>query len=495
MKRFVILVIALLTLSGTFAQQKVDLELQGTKTVPIILGGPDLSYPVVLSIEASYQPEKEVVKVVLKPDDNNDDTPRITPTSKNTKDQVTHLLFLFNWDGFRYDEVSFESYFKKIYSSSAVLETPMKEQTNKKNNSGKSFRSAFEINNGKIENGFVKDTIVSLKNDRLTLEIKVLDLGNPVALTINNVIPLRAKNVDVLNNNKYYLKFVSDSCTISFNIPECAKEYDLIRKYESLNSEMSGEVKRLKEYVKYVSVDKDDINRIVQRQWPLIYKYEKIREEISALDTKCEKLFEQFADFNDYYNQIIGVNALTPDSIQNMIDSLDLFRQLLQTANDRISCKEWKDEAVRYIAGVEIDEEAFDQSSKVYELVVRFNKLKKYIEEFNCPVEVINTVTPIAPVAPVVEKPLETPKPATKKPKCKCSDAAAKFETAANRIDDLIDKRRAKRVDNSSEFNSIVKQMDNYWNELDESCKTDKQCAAKYELYKKMKNSYNTYVK
>ena len=483
MKRFVILVIAFLTLSGVFAQQSVDLDLQGTKTVPIILGGPDLSYPVVLSIEASYQPEKEVVKVVLKSGDNNDDTQRISSTSKNTKDQVTHLLFLFNWNGFRYDEVSFESYFKKIYKSSAVQEAPMKEQMSNKSNGGKLFKSAFEINNGRIENGIEKDTILSLKNDRLTLEIKVSDLGNPVTLTINNVIPLRAKNVDMLNNNKYYLKFITDGCTISFNIPECAKQYDLVQKYEALNKGMSGEVKRLKEYV---DVNRDDINRVILRQWPLIDKYGKIREEIDALDTECEKLFEQFADFEDYYNQIIGVNPLTPDSLLNMIDSLDLFRELLQTANDRTSCKEWKNEAVRYIADVELDEEAFDQSNKAYDLVVRFNKLKKYIEGFNCPVEAKD---------PVVKKTVETSKSSTKKPKCKCSDAAAKFETAANRIDDLIDKRKAKRVDNSSEFNSIVKQMDNYWNELDESCKTDKQCAAKYEIYKKMKNSYNTYVK
>lgn len=472
MKRFLTTVIAFLTLSCVFAQHSVDLELQGTKTVPIILSGPDLSYPVLLSLEASYLPEKEVVKVVLKSDNNNDDMTRIAPSSK---DQVTHLLFLFNWNGFHYDEVSFESYFKKIYKSSAVLETLMKEQTNNRNNSGKSFRPAFEVDNGKIENGIEKDSIFSLKDGNLALEIKVLDLGNPVALTINNVIPLRAKNVEMLNNNKYYLKFISDGCTVSFNIPECAKQYDLIRKYDTLNSEMSGEVKRLKEYV---SVNRGDINRIVQRQWPLIYRYDTIREEINALDTECEKLFEQFADFNDYYNQIIGVNALTPGLFQNMIDSLDLFQQLLQTANDRISCKEWKDEAVRYMADKELDEEAFDQSSAAYDMVIRFNKLKKYIEEFNCPVEVVDVFVPVD------EEPVEASKPAPNITKCNCE----KIIKAKNDIHRLYLIYKTSKTKKRSEYISIVKQAEDDWKSMSESCR--KKCQKVYDDYKGWKDTY-----
>lgn len=484
MKRIFISVIALLTLSGGFAQRSVDLELQGTEMVQVILNGPNSDcQKVALSLEVSYQPQEELIQIVMKGDNNNENN-RITP---NTKDQITHLFFPFTWNGHPYSQSNFKSHFKDAYLSSVSLETPIKDQT--ASNSSGTFQPVFEIRNGEEVDKSGQDLILSLKKGEKVLKIKVLDSDKPVEFTIHNLIPLRAKKVDLIMYNKYFLKYISNSSTITFNIPEnkCARQYDLIQQYEELNEEISKESSRLEEGVQYLPRIE-----IVKKQWSLLVKYEKAHDRSKAAETECEELLQQFEAFNNNYDRIIRVNALTPDSLGKMIDSLDLFRELLQTANDRISCEEWKDEAVRYIAGVEIDEEEFDQSSKVYDLVVRFNKLKQYIEGFNCPVEVINTVEP---VVPVVEEPVAAPKPATKKPKCKCSDAAAKFEIAANRIDDLIDKRRAKRVDNSSEFNSYVKQMDNYWNGLDESCKNDKQCKAKYEVYNKSKNNYSEYVK
>ena len=485
-RRFFTSVIILSIFSGMFAQQSVDLDLKGSKNVRISLGGPAQTVPVNLLLNVTYQPEEEIIKIVLKGGESQDGS-RISSTNKKTKEQITHLLFLFDWNGFTYHDVPFKKDFKEKYNSSVVLETPMKEQIDLKSDNGeKTFRPTFEIDNGKIEKRIENDFIVSLEKGILALQIKVLDLGKPVTLTINNVIPFRAEKEWSLYSNKFFLKYISNSTTITFNIPEdkCAKQYDRIHHYETLNSEMSGEVKRLKEYV---SANNDDINRIVQRQWPLIIKYEKTRKDIDATVTECERLSEQFADFNDNYSQIIGVNDFTPDSLERVISKLYSFRYLLLNSSVGTNCEELKDQAAEYIADVVDHEEAINSLPEAQNLVRVFNQLKKDIDSIGCPVEVIDTVVP------VVEEPVAAPKPAQKKAQSRCSDAAEKFDKAARRIDSLIDVRRAHSVDNSSEFNSIVKKMDSYWNGLDESCK--KQCSAKYDIYEKMKSSYKRQFK
>lgn len=479
MKKFLILTIALFALSGVSAQQSVDMDLQGTKTVSVVLTGPSIQ-SVPLSLEVTFQPEKELLHVVMKYDDSWDGS-RISSTKKNTntKDQITHLFFPFNWNGFRYDDIPLKNYIKNTYKSKAVLDPLMKKQIS--DNNGDVIAPAIVINNGEIVNMNYDDFIFSLKEDQKVLDIKVWDVDDPVTLTINNVIPFHAQKEGTLQSNKFNLKYISNSSAIIFNLPKdkCARQYGLVQQYEKLNEGMKVEADRLKQFV---TVNDDDINIIIQRQWPLIYKYERTRKDI-AIQTECEELLRQLEIFNNYYKQITGANPLTPDSLRNLIDKLDWFKNRLVNAREGYSCRKLKREAVKYMVDADFDENVFDTLSEAYSLIHQFNELKKDIEGFKCPVDMPKPDDTNDTSSP----PVTTPKSS----QCNCK----KFSEAADKINHWDNQYWANGMNNKPAFNILVAKMDAELKSLPASCKNDQKCMGMINQYIEAKKMFLENVK
>lgn len=480
MKRFIISVIALLYLTGVFAQQSVDLKLHGKNNVQVVLRGPTSSYPVVLSLEASYIRETKKVEVVLKGDNSNS---RIS--SEKTKDQITHLFFPFNWNGFRYHIADYKGHFKDVYKSKTKLETPIKNQiTKSKDSANLEFRQIFIVENGKLKDARAKD-IISLQDGKIELEIQVWDPDKPVELTINNVIPLGAKFANRIDSNEYTLKYISNSSTIIFNIPEdkCAGKYTLIKQYEDTNRVMRQERRNLLN-------TKDAIDQeFIREQWRLLYRYENIRERIDTT-TECELLRPQLDVFIKNYNEILDLTPYTPDSLLKMIGELrSIYYSLVYGSDISFStCQELQDKAVMIIAGLELDEEIFDNLSEAHarDLVHQFNDLKTTIDGFICPEDIEDTVLNNDP-DPFPDP--DPPKPLPKPSQCDCSFIV----TAQTNINDLYNHYAMDGKPRKTHFNSIVREVDNDWENLSPQCK--KKCQTEYDIYKKAKKFYKDHVK
>ena len=481
MKRFIISVIALLTLSGVFAQQSVDLKLQGTQKAQVVLRGPIPSYPVVLSLDASYIREKECVVVVLK-GDNINDGPRIT--ASNMKDQITHLMFPFHWIGVPYHEVIFKSYFNDTYNSTIKLDPPMKNQiANSKNGGNLIFKPIFEVDNGELMNSITKN-MLSLQGDEFELKIKVLDLNTPVKLTINNVIPIRAEKEGSLQSNKLFLKYISDSSTVIFNIPEdkCARKYTLIKQYEDTNRVMRKELKNLLN-------TKDTIDQeFIREQWQLIYRYEKTRERIDTT-IECEELREQFNTFIKNYNEILDATPFTPDSLFKMIGELKSIYDSLVDGSDIpfSTCQELQDKAKAIIAGLELDEKVFNNLREAHarDLVHQFNDLKAKIDSFICPKDTISGVSDLENEP----DPLPLPDPRPNTSRCDCSS----FHNAAEEINKLVNTYTKYKKKRTSRYNKIVGPADEALKSLSPLCKS--KCKKQINDYKGAKDMYNDVVK
>jgi hypothetical protein len=486
MKRFIISVIVLLALSGVFAQQSVDLKLQGTQSVQVVLRGPIPSYPVVLSLEASYIREAEHVVVVLKGDNSNDGA-RITEPNKRSKDQITHLFFPYNWNGFRYCVADYKGHFKDIYKSKIKLETPIRNQiTKSKDSANLEFRQIFIVENGKLKDARAKD-IIPLQDGKKEFEIQVWDPDKPVELTINNLIPLGAKFTNHIDSNEYTLKYISNSSTIIFNIPEdkCARKYTLIKQYEDTNRVMRKELRNLLN-------TKDTIDQeFIREQWQLIYKYEKTRERIDTT-IECKELREQFNTFIKNYNEILDATPFTPDSLFRMIGELrSIYDSLVYGSDISFStCQELQDKAVMIVAGLELDEEIFDNLSEAHarDLVHQFNDLKTTIDGFICPEEIDSFEEPVAEEPVSDSDPLPKPRPNTSRCNCRVITDAM---TAINRLwneNELGGKLRKARYD------AIVRDTDDYLRTLSTSCQQSA-CKTAIDQYKKAQVEYKKHFK
>lgn len=486
MKRFILSVIALFTFSGVFAQQSVDLKLQGKQRVQVVLRGPIPSYPIVLSLDASYIREKECVVVVLK-GDNINDGPRIT--ASNMKDQITHLMFPFHWIGVPYHEVIFKSYFNDTYNSTIKLDPPMKNQiANSKNGGNLIFKPIFEVDNGELMNSITKN-MLSLQGDEFELKIKVLDLNTPVKLTINNVIPIRAEKEGSLQSNKLFLKYISDSSTVIFNIPEdkCAKRYELIQQYLDTNNTMRNELLGLYDYA---YSNPNDTSEIIRKQWHLVFRHETTLEKIDTT-IECKELRQQFRTFIENYNEMLNVTPFTPDSLSKMIEELRPIYDSLVYGGDisYTSCQEQKEKAALIIAGLELDENAFNSLSEPHSyLVHQFNDLKATIDGFICPEEIDSFEEPVAEEPVSDSDPLPKPRPNTSRCNCRVITDAM---TAINRLwnkNELGGKLRKARYD------AIVRDTDDYLRTLSTSCQQSA-CKTAIDQYKKAQVEYKKHFK
>jgi hypothetical protein len=363
----------------------------------------------------------------------------------------------------------------------------MKNQiANSKNGENLIFKPIFEVDNGELMNSITKNTL-SLQGDEFELKIKVLDLNTPVKLTINNVIPIRAEKEGSLQSNKLFLKYISNSSTIIFNIPEdkCARKYTLIKQYEDTNRVMRKELRNLLN-------TKDAIDQeFIREQWQLIYKYEKTRERIDTT-IECKELREQFNTFIKNYNEILDATPFTPDSLFRMIGELKSIYDSLVDGSDIpfSTCQELQDKAKAIIAGLELDEKVFNNLREAHarDLVHQFNKLKATIDSFIC----IKEIDTIPGYIDFEEEPdlLPPPKPRPNTSRCDChviTDAMRKINGLWNE-NELGGKRRKARYD------VIVRDTDKYLRTLSTSCQQGACKTAIYQ-YKKAQEEYKKHSK
>lgn len=486
MKRFLSLTIALFILSGVFAQQDFtyDLNAQEPQNIALtLLGSTPYCQAVPLSLKVTFQPDKELVTVEMRA---NYRDKYVMPPKK--KDQYTHLWFPMTIKEVQYKDVDFSGHFKQYYGDSkAVLETSMRAQI--KNSQDKDLiRPAFQCNNGQLRGKHDEvlkdeDMMLSLqKDDYITLKIQVLRSNEPVVIKVNNVIPLRAQNdYPQLYGNKYFLKYISNSFTITFNLPEdeCAGQREHIEKYKKLNRELKNEYKKLRTSQVNNRSDKDK-KEITRNQMHLFYQYKNAYDSI--YDTDCDQLRKEFEDFSDSYNKIVE-GIITPDSLHRIFNELETLYDSARTESNLYhgqKCKDLKQKAEKF-KDLELDEEVYSVSSGAKDTVVMIKNRLTMIDKIECRGSGGNNVS-------VRPKPTPTPTP-TKKVKCQFDEARmAKVLREINRLWTA----NLKGEKNKNEFDEIKRKTDNYLDSLSESCKeNNKEVIESYR--EAVKNYLNDY--
>lgn len=486
MRRLLILIIALLALSGVFAQQNSSLsyklDLQETITVPVILRGPSQScQSVPLLLDVSYQPVEEIVRVEVRYDNGNNANriKSVKMTSAEKKSKITHLLFPISWNEVTYKNMELKRYFKDNYSSKVVLEPPIREQI-AYSESTDIISPAFQFLNGELQNSKNEDIVFSLTaGKKIVMEVKVSDLEKPVVLKINNVIPLRAKSEYSLQSNKFYLKYISNPLAITFNLPDdpCAKQYTVIEQYKEWNKKLNRDLGEM-----YSFDPQKDKTAIVRKKFQILHTYKDVRRGISA--TNCDNLQKEYATFQRNYDKI-GEGLITADSLQKIFDELDeLYDNAFLASNnyDGKSCKKWKQEAEKFNA-LNLDEDAYEDSSEEYDLVSMINERLFMINQLECR----------GSSRPYVLTPPPTPPRDPRNTRCNVD--TKRIHDAADNINDLINMYRNEKKKDDQTFSRIVREMDEYLKSLPESCKNDEKYKPAIDEYQGFKRLYRKHVK
>lgn len=454
MKRFLSLIIAFFILSGVLAQRNVplncNLDIHETKTVSVVLEGPYLScQSIPLKLNVSYQPAEELVTVEVKCDNDNEAKYVKSPRKK---DRITHLWFPIKWNDIQYKYMGFKRYFKDDFSSKVVLENPMREQiANCK--SSDYIRPAFQFINGDLQNPMKEDIFFAIHGERkIVMKVKVSDLDKPMVMKINNVIPLRAKSEYSMESNKFFLKYISNSYTITFNLPEdkCARQYSLIAQYQNWNKQLSDDIDAMFD----LGYNKTGI---IRAKLLMLDKYMEARRGISA--TKCEKLRQEFEAFKQNYDNL-DEGLITRDSLQIIFEELNAPYDQANTDNNYgngKACKELKKKAEKYY-GLELDEAAYKDFPGAYDTVGMINSLIEMIDYMVCKGGGSRVVVNTPPVS---------------SSRVRCQFDEARMKNAMREINNLQSRNYLNGEQNRTQFDRIKNETDNYLKNLSESCKLD----------------------
>ena len=470
MKRFLSLTIALLIVSGTFAQQDFTCELNAQKSIdiPVTLMGPQA---VQLSLAVNYQPDKQLILLKMSANYRREYV-------KQKKNQYTHLWFPMTLGEVQYKDLNsaFMSHFKqRYYDSRVVLGTQIRDQINSKPTDF--IRPALQCTNGDLGNRAKEDIMFSLEeNNVVELMISVSNIDEPVILKMYNVIPLRYQFDNFLQSNKYYLKYISDSITITFNLPEddCAGQHAIIEKYKELNQNMKSDMGQLGTLLKKNSNNKE----VARKQVELFYKYKNDLYGINDATT-CDNLLKEFGVFRKNFETMCK-GIITPDSLQQIFNELDtIFCRAGEESNryHRQNCKDWKKKAEKY-NDLELDEEVYSVYPGAKDTV---DMIKNRITQIN------GIVCRGSGGNGVSVKPTPTPTPTpTKKVKCQFDeDRMLKVLRDINRLWTA----NLKGEKNKNEFDKIKRETDNYLNGLSESCKENNK-----EVIESYRNAVKTYL-
>lgn len=469
MKRFLSLTIALFILSGVSAQQNTltyQLDMQDPITVPVMLSGPDpscLTVPFLLNV--TYEPVEEMITVEVKYDKDKNDQ-YVKPPKK--KDQITHLWFPLKWHDVQYKFVGYKRYFQDNFSSKVVQEPPMREQIA---NSGSSdlIRPAFQFINGELQNPMNEDIMLTVQGGRkIVMKVHVSDIDNPVVMKINNVIPLRAKYEYSMESNKFFLKYISNSCSITFYLPEddCAKLYEYIEQYKQWNKELNDELSAM-----FKLDPQKDKTEIIRRKLLMYYNYKDVRRNLR--ETKCDMLRQEFDAFRRNYDDYISKGLITLDSLERIQDELDDLLDSAYTENNLGHCKkcnELKRKAEKFNT-LELDEHAYNDISEAYDYVGRINERIKDMNNLKCcgggGGQVVVSTPPVS------------------SNRGRCQFDVERMKKAMRDINRLWSDNYLNGVKNRGEFDRIRTDTDNYLKSLPESCKGDN---------KRVIDSYNSAI-
>jgi hypothetical protein len=462
-----------------FAQQNTltyQLDMQDPIPVPVVLSGPDpscLSVPLLLNV--TYEPVEKMITVEVKYD--NDKNAQYVKLPKK-KDQITHLWFPLSWNDVQYKFMGYKRYFQDNFSSKVVQEPPMREQIA---NSGSSdlIRPAFQFINGELQNPMNEDIMLTVQGGRkIVMKIKVSDLDKPVVMTINNVIPLRAKYEYSMESNKFFLKYISNSCSITFNLPEddCAKLYEYIEQYKQWNKELNDELSAM-----FKLDPQKDKTEIIRRKLLMYYNYKDVRRNLR--ETKCDKLRQEFDAFRRNYDDYISKGLITIDSLEKIFEELD---DLYDEANRENNyghgkkCNELKQKAAKFnVLG--LDESAYMDFSEAFDMVLMIKDRINVINGLPCRGGGGSSV--------VVETQTHTPRVS------RCNVDIEKIRKATDEINTMVSKYRTEKKKDERAYTRIVKDADDYLQSLSESCKNDNKYKNFIEDYQKAKNLYEKRVK
>ena len=312
---------------------------------------------------------------------------------------------------------------------------------------------------------------------KIVMKVKVSDIDNPVVMKINNVIPFRAKSEFSMESNKFFLKYISNSCTITFNLPEddCAKQYEYIEQYKQWNKELDSLLGAM------FNLDPQrDKTEILRKRLQMYYNYWDVRRNIRK--TNCDKLQQEFDAFRQKYDKM-SEGIITIDSLGSVLDELDdLYEDAYRENNfgHGKRCSELKKKAEKFNT-LQLDKNAYTDFSEAYDMVELINDRIEGLNDLNC--------RGVGGPPVVVETQPRTPRVS------QCNVNTAKITKATDDINNLVNKYRKEKIKDDQTYKRIVNEMDGYLQSLSESCKNDNKYKDVIDQYQKAKNLYIKRVK
>lgn len=477
MRRFLLIVIALITLTTAFAQEVIPLSYtidpQKSLNIPIILRGPSSECQVVpLTLETTYLPEEEMINVIIR---NKYEKPL------RKQDQYTYLWFP-PLNGFTINDLSLKNHFRRNYRSSVVVEPAMRKQLSESGYAGQSLLPAFECENGQIQNQRQTDIMLSLVPEKvLVIKIKIKDVNRPVILKLNNIIPVHSRFEYPIIFNKSYLQYITDNYSITLKVAEsdCYGLNSEINRYKEWTASLKADYEQLLNYLIDNKMSSASNPEVVKRKLQLLGKYETARKGIKKTD--CEELEQEYNNFRKYYNKV-GEGIITADSLQRMVMELDALIDDISiarnTGNGR-NCRKLKESAAKF-NDVDFDENLYMEIPEMKNWAKQFLERRKLLNSFKCPGGNGGG---------------SSTGNGGGSGSGHCSIDSEKIKGATMKINNLLNEYRIKKVKNEQAFYAIVKETDTYLKTFSDACKNNKKYQTVIKQYQDAKKAYQSAVK
>lgn len=471
MKKYLLIFFSIFSLNAVFAQNDVVLsyavEPEKTQYIPVILRGPSNDcQSVPLMLEATYDPQQDIINVVVR-------SRYERPMKK--KDWLTHLWCPSSLNGKQFNDQMLRDHFKNNYRSKLDMTTDMKSQIK----DGFAPKPAFECVNGLLLNEKESDVMMALSGDKvIVLKIRITNATVPTILKINNVIPIKAKYDFPQFFNKVALQYISNNFSISLRLPEsnCFGQHDMISKYRQWNEELTKDYQKLLDY----QIEKRDPSgsskEVVLRKMELLGKYETARKGI--VETDCGELEQEYATFHRYYNKI-GEGIVTADSLQRMIAQMDALIDDISIAKNTgngKACRKYKENAAKFNE-VSFDENQYKEFPELKSLAKRFVDRRKMLNDLKC------------------SGGSGTGGGTGGGGGSHCNIDQERIKSATMKINNLLNEYRVKKVKNEQTFYSIVRETDSYLKEFSDACKNNKKYQTVIQQYQDAKRAYQNAVK
>lgn len=441
-KKSILFLLSILSICSLFAQKNgannYPLDPRNPREIRFELRDPyNFHDGVPMQLNASYQFEQGTIELKLKP-------------LNERRIQYSHLwlpLFFKN-DDYIYN-LSLEQYFRRRFDTKIKISQSIKKQIELSGQKSFTLDKFINCTNGQIVENWTADILYPLHEDQsLTIHIKIEDVNKPVAVTFQNIVPLKAKKDFSSMRNKAKLAFIANQFSVNFQLTdiECIDQYDLIKHYTQCGKNLAAEYQNMLNLLKQTQELTNSDKEILYLK--LYLKYEKDYKNIQ--ETSCKELAEKYKDFSDLFSEI-EKRIITPDSLQKLISEMKpLHEKLTKAVNTRDrNCNSIKKQTEKY-NNINISESTYQGSDdeKVFEirkLVLDFIHLRNELNKLKCPSSEIPTQS--------------------------CEVTIQKIKKANEKINDLINEFMATRLAKEEEFNTIVLETDKELKKLSATCK------------------------